>query len=62
MAPKKEHTPYLRGALIEPRPVRGDMSAADVIDTAFMAYNGRRLREAAACSPKKCSNPTLSSG
>lgn len=46
MAQKKPRTPYLRGALIEPRPVRGDMSAADVIDTAFMAYNGRRLREA----------------
>lgn len=46
MAQKKARTPYLSGALIEPRPVRGDMSAADVIDTAFMAYNGRRLREA----------------
>jgi len=46
MRQKKEHTPYLEGALIEPQPVRGDMSAADVIDTAFMAYNGRRLREA----------------
>ncbi|HXZ87202.1 MAG TPA: deoxyhypusine synthase [Candidatus Binataceae bacterium] len=46
MAQKKARTPYLSGTLIEPRPVRGDMSAADVIDTAFMAYNGRRLREA----------------
>jgi deoxyhypusine synthase len=36
----------LGGAPIEPKPVRGDMTAAEVIDTAFMAYNGRRLREA----------------
>jgi deoxyhypusine synthase len=43
---KTRRTPYLAGAPIEPRPVRGDMTAADVIDTAFMAYNGRRLREA----------------
>jgi deoxyhypusine synthase len=46
MAQKKQRTPYLKGASIEPEAVRGDMSAADVIDTAFMAYNGRRLREA----------------
>ena len=46
MKQKKTRTPYLGGAPIEPQPVRGDMSAADVIDTAFMAYNGRRLREA----------------
>jgi deoxyhypusine synthase len=57
MAPKKEHTPYLRGALIEPRPVRGDMSAADVIDTAFMAYNGRRLREACRLFAEKMLEP-----
>jgi deoxyhypusine synthase len=46
MAQKKQRTPYLKGASIEPDAVRGDMTAADVIDTAFMAYNGRRLREA----------------
>src|ERR1700761_8109492 len=46
MAQKKNRTPYLKGASINPQAVRGDMSAADLIDTAFMAYNGRRLREA----------------
>ena len=46
MAQKKQRSPYLKGASIEPEAVRGDMTAADVIDTAFMAYNGRRLREA----------------
>ncbi|MBF6571464.1 MAG: deoxyhypusine synthase [Candidatus Binataceae bacterium] len=37
---------HLAGARINPEPVRGDMSAAELIDTAFLAYNGRRLREA----------------
>ena len=37
---------FLTGRPINPEPVRGDMTAADLIDTAFLAYNGRRLREA----------------
>ncbi|MGH7842399.1 MAG: deoxyhypusine synthase family protein, partial [Candidatus Binataceae bacterium] len=37
---------FLSGAAIAPRPVRGEMTAADLIDSAFLAYNGRRLREA----------------
>jgi deoxyhypusine synthase len=36
---------YLGGARIEPKPIAGKMSAADLIDTAFLAYNGGRLRE-----------------
>jgi deoxyhypusine synthase len=36
---------YLSGARIEPTPIAGGMSAADLIDTAFLAYNGGRLRE-----------------
>jgi deoxyhypusine synthase len=46
MATTRKTPRFLTGAAIEPRPVRGDMTAADLIDTAFMAYNGRRLREA----------------
>lgn len=42
----KRTSSLLGGARIDPRPVRGDMTAADLIDGAFMAYNGRRLREA----------------
>jgi deoxyhypusine synthase len=34
------------GVTIDPQPVRGDMTAAELIDNAFLAYNGRRLREA----------------
>ncbi|MBR9991228.1 MAG: deoxyhypusine synthase [Gemmatimonadetes bacterium] len=36
---------YLSGARIAPAPITGDMGAADLIDTAFLAYNGGRLRE-----------------
>jgi deoxyhypusine synthase len=46
MAKKRTGNSLLGGARIDPRPVRGDMTAADLIDVSFMAYNGRRLREA----------------
>src|SRR5690606_28948655 len=36
---------YLSGPRIEPAAIAGDVSAADLIDTAFLAYNGGRLRE-----------------
>jgi deoxyhypusine synthase len=36
----------IAGARINPAGVTGRMSAADLVDTAFLAYNGRRLREA----------------
>lgn len=37
---------YLRGQRIDPRPITGKEPAADLIDNAFLAYNGGRLREA----------------
>ncbi len=46
MAASKKNNRFLSGTVIEPRAVSGDMTAADLVDTAFMAYNGRRLREA----------------
>jgi deoxyhypusine synthase len=36
---------YLSGARIAPQPVSRDISAADLIDTALLAYNGGRLRD-----------------
>jgi deoxyhypusine synthase len=36
---------YLSGARIAPQPVSKDITAADLIDTAFLAYNGGRLRD-----------------
>jgi deoxyhypusine synthase len=46
MAQRKVKSARISGAPINPQPVRGDMTAAELIDTAFLAYNGRRLREA----------------
>src|SRR5713101_2884877 len=46
MAQGKKKPGRISGAPINPQPVRGDMTAAELIDTAFLAYNGRRLREA----------------
>ena len=45
MARSKPTNRYLGGNAIAPRPVRGDMTAADLVDSAFLAYNGRRLRD-----------------
>ena len=36
---------YLRGQRIDPSAISGQESAADLIDTAFLSYNGGRLRE-----------------
>ncbi|HEX8089645.1 MAG TPA: deoxyhypusine synthase [Blastocatellia bacterium] len=36
---------FLGGTSISPRPVTGEMSVADLVDTAFLAYNAARLRE-----------------
>ncbi len=43
----KRKSAYLRGARILPPRVRGDESAADLVERAFTAYNAGRLREAA---------------
>jgi len=36
---------FLRGAAIDPRPITGRESVADVVDGTFLAYNAARLRE-----------------
>jgi deoxyhypusine synthase len=37
---------FLSGASIDPKPVTGSMSVAELVDSAFLAYNAARLREA----------------
>jgi deoxyhypusine synthase len=46
MAAKKSAVERVSGAQINPVAVTGRMTAADLIDTSFLAYNGRRLRDA----------------
>jgi deoxyhypusine synthase len=38
--------PYLRGPRIAPQPISGRETAAELVDSAFLAYNAGRLREA----------------
>ena len=45
--PERPSRPYLRGTRIDPRPITGRESAAELVDQAFLAYNGARLREGA---------------
>jgi deoxyhypusine synthase len=36
---------YLGGARIDPQPITGSMTVADLVETSFLAYNAARLRE-----------------
>src|SRR5437773_4605057 len=44
---KRKPSRHLSGARIDPQALTGKESAADLVDHAFLAYNGARLREAA---------------
>jgi len=53
---------HLSGARIDPAPVRADMSVAELVDTAFLAYNGRRLREACRLFAERMLAPEVTVG
>jgi deoxyhypusine synthase len=57
-----EKSKYLRGPKIDPKPIDGSESAADLIDGAFLAYNAARLREACALFTKKMLEPDVTIG
>src|SRR5580700_12117237 len=59
MASKSKRPNLLGGQQINPQAVRGDMSAAQLIDTSFLAYNGRRLREACRLFAEKMLEPDV---
>jgi deoxyhypusine synthase len=42
----KTKSKFLRGKRIDPAPITKAISAADLIDESFLAYNAARLREA----------------
>lgn len=50
---------YLRGKQIDPDPITGGISAANLIDNSMLAYNGARLREAAMLLTRKCLDPDV---
>jgi deoxyhypusine synthase len=56
---QRRRSRLLGGSPIEPRPVDGKMTAAELVDAAFLAYNGRRLREACRLFAEKMLEPDV---
>src|SRR5687767_11758856 len=61
-AMQHEESRYLAGRRILPEPIRKGMSAVELIDQAFLAYNGRRLREACRLFAQKMLEPDVTVG
>ena len=57
-----ERSRFLRGERIEPRPIDGRETAADLVDNAFLAYNAARLREACQLFTRKMLEPDVTIG
>ena len=57
-----EASRFLRGEPISPRGIDGSETAADLIDSAFLAYNAARLREACQLYTKKMLEPDVTVG
>ena len=57
-----EKSKYLRGPRIDPRSIDGTETAADLIDSAFLAYNAARLREACGLFTTKMLEPDVTVG
>ena len=53
---------FLRGRRILPAPIARDTSAVELIEGAFLAYNGRRLREACRLFARKMLEPDVTVG
>ncbi len=59
---RRNPSPFLRGAPIEPAAITGAESVADLIDNAFHAYNAGRLREACRLFVEKVLRPEVTIG
>jgi len=59
---KREHSRFLAGQAISPPPITGRETAAELIDTAFLAYNAARLREACLLYTRKMLEPDVTIG
>lgn len=55
-------SPFLGGRRIAPRPVVGNVKAADLIDQTFSAYNAARLREACSLLVERILEPDVTVG
>ena len=57
-----ERSRFLRGEAIAPKGITGQETAADLIDSAFLAYNAARLKEACHLYTKKMLEPDVTVG
>ncbi|MFN8653378.1 MAG: deoxyhypusine synthase [Gemmatimonadales bacterium] len=53
---------YLRGKRIDPKPITGQESVADLMDNAFLAYNAGRLREGCQLFTQRMLEPNVTVG
>ncbi len=60
--PPSRKSPFLGGRRIAPRPVLGNVKAADLIDETFSAYNAARLREACTLLVERILEPDVTVG
>ncbi|MEJ7618714.1 MAG: deoxyhypusine synthase family protein [Pyrinomonadaceae bacterium] len=58
----KKKSKFLSGRAIDPLPITGDVSLADLVDGAFLAYNAARLREACQLFTAKMLEPDVTVG
>lgn len=58
----KRTSKFLQGRRIDPPPITGTTSLADLVDDAFIAYNGARLREACQLFTRKMLEPNVTVG
>jgi len=58
----KSKSKFLKGRRIDPAPITGKISVADLIDESFLAYNAARLREACQLFTKKMLEPEVTVG
>ncbi len=58
----QERSRFLHGARIDPRPIDGSETAADLIEHTFSAYNAARLREACQLLTQKMLEPDVTVG
>ena len=58
----KHKSKFLRGKRIDPAPIAKAISAADLIDESFLAYNAARLREACQLFTHKMLEPEVTVG
>jgi deoxyhypusine synthase len=58
----KKQSKFLRGRLIDPKPINGSTKLVDLVDNSFLAYNAARLREACWLFSQKMLEPDVTVG